>query len=162
MRQEELLEIALEQERTLYRVARTLLRSDADCADAVQDTLLKAAAHAHRLREAASARAWLTRILVNTCKDMLRRERAHPLISTDAHPGILGALPAPEEGRLNEVMGMLDEMDETLRVPMVLFYVEGFTVREIARTLRIPEGTVKSRLWNGRKTLREMMLEEAL
>ena len=50
MRQEELLEIALEQERTLYRVARTLLRSDADCADAVQDTLLKAAAHAHRLR----------------------------------------------------------------------------------------------------------------
>ena len=57
---------------------------------------------------------------------------------------------------------MLDEMDETLRVPMVLFYVEGFTVREIARTLRIPEGTVKSRLWNGRKTLREMMLEEAL
>ena len=93
---------------------------------------------------------------------VLRREKAHPLISTDAHPGILGALPAPEEGRLNEVMGMLDEMDETLRVPMVLFYVEGFTVREIARTLRIPEGTVKSRLWNGRKTLREMMLEEAL
>ena len=73
MHQEKFLACAMEQERTLYRVAKTLLRSDADCADAVQEALLKGLRGAPLLRSEQYAKTWLTRILINTCKDMLRR-----------------------------------------------------------------------------------------
>ena len=52
------------------------------------------------------------------------------------------------------------EMDEIYRMPILLFYVEGFSIKEISKILKIPEGTVKSRLFAGRAKLRGVLEEE--
>ena len=52
------------------------------------------------------------------------------------------------------------EMDEIYRMPIIMFYIEGFSIKEISRILRIPEGTVKSRLFAGRAKLRSVLGEE--
>ena len=144
MRKDAFLEMALSQERTLYRVAKTLLRSDADCADAVQEALLKALSASGRLRDEQYAKTWLIRILINTCKDMLRKSVRCQTVA------------------LRELYDALQCLDEAMRLPLVLHYLEGFPVKEIARMLRVPEGTIKRRMWQARKELRSMLSEEAI
>ena len=73
------------------------------------------------------------------------------------------------EDALTELLKLVDDrelrdavmgLDEIYRMPILLFYVEGFSIREISRILQIPEGTVKSRLFAGRGKLREVLGEE--
>ena len=156
MRKEAFLEMALSQERELYRVAKTLLSSDADCADVVQEALLKALSAAGRLRNEQYAKTWLIRILINTCKDMLRKSaRRQTVALTELYP-------APDESKQRELYDALQCLDEALRLPLILHYLEGFPVKEIARMLRAPEGTIKRRMWQARKELRAMLSEEAM
>ena len=156
MHQEKFLACAMEQERTLYRVAKTLLRSDADCADAVQEALLKGLRGAPLLRSEQYAQTWLTRILINTCKDMLRRSARTGTVELSEF------YPAPDRTEQRELYDALHALPEELRLPLVLHYLEGFPLREISRMLRVPVGTLKRRMWQGRKELREMLSEEAI
>ncbi|MBR1585061.1 MAG: sigma-70 family RNA polymerase sigma factor [Clostridia bacterium] len=156
MRKEAFIQCALEQERTLYRVAKTILRSDADCADAVQEALLKGLNHAAVLRNECYAKTWLTRILINTCKDMLRKEKRQPTVALSDY------LPAEDRAEQRELYEALQALEEKWRLPLVLHYLEGFSIREIAQMLRVPEGTVKRRLWQARKEMKAMLTEEAI
>ena len=70
--------------------------------------------------------------------------------------------PAPDESEQRELYDALQCLDEALRLPLVLHYLEGFPVKEIARMLRVPEGTIKRRMWQARKELRSMLSEEAI
>lgn len=154
MQRDAFLDLALAQERTLYRVAKSILRSDADCADAVQEALLKALQGAGRLRNKQYAKTWLIRILINTCKDMLRKSaRCQTVTLTDLYP-------APEYSRQQELYDALQALDDPLRLPLVLHYLEGFSIREIAQMLMLPEGTIKRRMWQGRNELRALLSEE--
>ena len=146
MRQEEFVACVEGMERALYRVAKTILRSDADCADAVQE----------RLRSQEYFQTWMTRILINTCKDLLRRRKR---TTTVALPE---SYPAPDGEERRELYDALSAMDEKLRLPLVLHYLEDFSVREIAQMLKTPEGTVKRRLWLARNALRQSLTEEAI
>lgn len=156
MRRDAFLDFALSQERTLYRVAKTLLYSDADCADAVQETLLKALGAAGRLRNEQYVKTWLIRILINTCKDMLRRSVRYQTVT------LTELYPAPDQSEQRELYDALQSLDEALRLPLVLHYLEGFPVKQIARMLKTPEGTIKRRMWQARKELRAMLSEEAI
>ncbi len=157
MQREEFLAEAMACERTLYRVAKTILRSDFDCADAVQEALLKGLKNAPMLREKQYVKTWLTRILINTCKDMLRRAgRARTVSLSDA-------CSAADRNLENiELYDALQALDEKLRIPVVLHYLEGFPTEEIARMLKITDGLVRRRLWQARKELREILKEEAI
>lgn len=140
-------------ERKLYHVARTFLRSDADCEDAVQEALLRAWKNRDSLREPQFFDTWLVRILINECRNLHRRRP--PTMPFEAAE----AAPAPEvEG--TAILAVLDGLSEKLRLSMVLHYVEGYPVEEIAKLLRIPAGTVKWRLHQGRRQLRERMGRE--
>lgn len=80
MDKEEFTRAVLEYESTLYRVAKSMLGSEADCADAAQNALLRAWEKQHTLRDTAYFKTWLTRILINECRAMLRqRARFAPL-----------------------------------------------------------------------------------
>ena len=138
-------------ERRLYRVARTMLHSDADCEDAVQEALLRAWAKRSSLREERFFETWLIRILINECKNIYRRK---PRTQTEV-PETLAAPPAD-----GELMDALMNLPEKYRIPMELHYIEGYGVSEIARMLRIPDGTVKWRLSRGRALLRTELGEE--
>lgn len=139
--------LALDCERTLYRVSRTVLRSDEDCADAVQEALLKAWRNVGTLRRPEYFRTWLVRITLNECYSLCRRYRATaPLEETDC------ATQGDADGALDLRVAIF-ALPERLRVAVVLVYVEGFTISEAARALGVPQGTIKSRLARARAKL---------
>ncbi len=134
---------------TLYGVARTYMHQDADCADAVQESILKAWACLPTLKEEAYFRTWVIRILINECKSMLRRKKR--MMSVAEVPD---AIAAPSTD--TELYTAIKSLDEKYRIPLALFYCEGYTVEEIARILHLPKGTVTSRLFRGREKLRQV------
>lgn len=148
MDKEEFTRAVLEYESTLYRVAKSMLGSEADCADAAQNALLRAWEKQHTLRDTAYFKTWLTRILINECRVMLRQRARFVPLEEEAAEGEIA--PERDSGLYEAVMGL----DVKYRVPFVLYYIEGFRTREIASMLKLPEGTVKTRLRRAREILR--------
>ena len=136
---------------TLYRVACTQLRQRADQEDAVQECLLRAWHKRHTLREERYLQTWLIRILINECHRIQRRGKRTVLQDEMA-------LPAYDQPTY--LRDVFVSVPENYRLPMLLHYMEGMSVAETARTLRIPQGTVKSRLARGRKALTAILGEE--
>lgn len=151
-------EAVLAAEGTLYRIAKSILREDADCADAVQEAILKAYISLNRLRETRYFKTWLCRILIRECYKIFRkREKTVSL----AEAGELTA--AVQEIGESPLYDIIMALDQRLRPVVVMHYIEGFSTQEIAAALGIPQGTVKSRLSRARKQLKEdVMKEEAL
>ncbi len=142
-------------ERQLYRVARSYLANDADCADAVQEALARAWAKRHTLREEALFGTWLTRILINECKTSLRKLRRTVPMAEPPDAG-RGSPPEPDTG----LRGALFGLEVKYRVPLVLSVLDGYTLREIAGLLHLPEGTVKTRVSRAKQQLRKTITQE--
>ena len=148
------LEKMREAETSLYPVACAILDSETDRRDALQETALRAWEHRRSLRNEAYFKTWVTRIAVNVCRDILRKSRRVTPVET------LPDTPAPETPR--ELYATIESLPERLRLPLVLHYLEGYSVEETARVLGLPSGTVKFRLHEARKALRiELDGEEA-
>lgn len=137
---------------TLYRVASAQLRQQADREDAVQECLRKAWEMRHRLRDERYLQTWVIRILLNECHTMQRR-MGRTLPAQD----IPAVQHEPETGPLKTA---LLQLEERYRVPILLHYIEGYSVAEVAGILRVPQGTVKTWLSRGRKALKAILDEE--
>lgn len=138
---------------TLYRVTCLQLPQRADREDAVQETIRKAWEKRDALRDDTLLKTWVIRILLNECHDIrLRNSRSLP---TDEIPGL--HTPPPEHNDLTDALARLDDMH---RLPILLHYIEGYSIDEVAQMLQIPAGTVKSRLARGRARLRTLLDEE--
>lgn len=139
-------------ERSLYCVSRSILRSDADCADAVAEAISKAWAARARFREGAPFRPWITRILINECRNIQRqRMRVLP---------VAVVFDRAEPARGEQLQDALSALPDQLRLPLVLHHLEGFSVAEIAAMLKTPSGTVKWRLSRARAQMRVLLSEE--
>lgn len=132
---------------TLYRVSATLLTQMYDREDAIQECIYKALAKREKLKSDDAMQAWVVRILINECYQQMRRRKR--LIPMETPPE--GEV---EPGADAAVRQALMRLKPELRVPLVLRYIEGYKVEEIAAILRLPAGTVKSRLSRGRRALR--------
>ena len=139
-------------ERRLYRIARTMLPQECDCEDAVQEALLRAWDRRETLRQEAYFDTWLIRILINQCKTFYRRRPPEPAELTEDNPQVTS-----EETPLLEALMALPHKQ---RVTLELHYIEGYSVAETARILRLPEGTVKWRLKRGRELLKQSLNRE--
>ena len=136
---------------TLYWVAKTMLRSGHDCADAAQQAILRAWEQLDSLRSTRYFKTWLVRILINECSTILRRQqRLAPYDAAAAE-----AIPAPAADDYSDLYAAITVLEEKLRLPVELYYLEGFKTREIAGMLGIPENTVKTRLRAAREHLRK-------
>ncbi|HCI51316.1 MAG TPA: RNA polymerase subunit sigma [Clostridiales bacterium] len=133
-------------EGTLYHVTCAMLREEYDRRDAMQETALRAWEKQSTLRREEYFGTWAVRICINVCKDIRRKSK--PIMSTDDVPEI----PAPQGD--TDFRLMLDNLPDTLRLPVVLYYLDGLTVAETAQALGVPVGTVKFRLHQARKKLR--------
>ena len=149
-------EEALKLERLLYRISYSMLSNNEDCADAVQEALTKAWQGRDSLRNQRSFRVWLTKILVNTCNDMLRKRKKRNwlLLQDDTN---LVSPPETEDNGMEQALGGLSPEH---RAVIVLHYLEGYKVREIAQILSIPSGTVKTRLLYARTSLQKRMRQD--
>ena len=145
--QAEFVRLIQESNSLMYNVARTMLRSDADCSDAIQDTILCAWRSLNRLRNPTYFRTWLVRILLNQCKSQLRRRRNDYRI--DGH-----AAAECVDPETLAIRNAVEALPEKLKPVVVLYYYEDFSVDQIAKALSIPQGTVKSRLAIARNHLR--------
>ena len=137
----------LESEPMLYRIACALLRSEADRQDAMQETALKAWKNRASLREEQYFRTWISRIMVNECHNLHRKNSRYVPVEE------LPDRPAPDSGE-QETRLMLESLPEKQRIPLVLHYLEGFSLEEIARVQHISLALVKYRMHQARKALR--------
>ena len=142
-------------ERLMYHVSRSILERDADCADAVQETLTRAWQRRSSLRSPDKFKPWLMKILVNTCRDILRRQSRQTLMADE---DLIGE-EAPPDDPLS-VREAIECLKPEWRTVILLHYLEGCSVSEISQMLRIPQGTVKSRLMYARKRLCALMKED--
>jgi RNA polymerase sigma-70 factor (ECF subfamily) len=146
-----------------YRVARSVVRNTADAEDIVQEAVLRAYRRFDRLRDRSRFRAWLVRIAFRLALDRLRsgkrRELRDTLWSQPEHRP--PAVNAEDLAASNEFQAHLDkalaELPEKLRLVLLLAAMEGHTIDEIAATLGISSGTVKSRIFYARRQLAEKL-----
>lgn len=140
---------------TLYRVSCTILPQLCDREDAVQSAIEKALRKRTLLRNDAAMEAWLIRILMNECYQLLRRRKRETLFDD------IPSLRETAQDARPDIYQLFTSLEEKYRLPMVLYYVEGYTVEECARMLRLGKNTLKSRLHRGRQLLRQNIdLEE--
>ncbi len=140
---------------TLYRVSASILHGHSDREDAIQETIFKALRKREKLRDDGAMKSWVTRILVNECYLILRRQKRE-------RPREILPEPKPQPGADPEAFELLFALDDSLRLPMVLYYVEGYSVKEIAGILRVSQGTVKSRMARARRLMKaELTQKEA-
>ena len=135
----------------LYRLALSILHNETDAEDAVQQAAVNTWRARERLRHG-SERAYLTRVLINVCRD-IQRHRMRIVLTNDFEY----ALENPSDGTLRSA---LDRLPEKLRTPLLLMYMEGWHELEIASALHITPYAVKSRLRRARAALAQLMKEE--
>ena len=141
-----------------FRVAYSVLRHREDAEDIVQDVLTKAYRNLWQLRNRDRLRAWLVRmtwrLAINRRRSNVRRQgREQAPVDEAAPPTSEDQLLSVE--RSSRLWKAIDLLPEKLRIVVVLASIEEHDLAEVASALRIPEGTVKSRLFEARKQLRE-------
>lgn len=160
----------------LYRVARRYTRSNVDAEDLVQDTMMKAYKGFRGYQDGTNIRAWLLQILTNTWINSYQRAQRRPdeLLSEDITDAQLAqysrhssaGLPSAELLALesmgdHEIRLAIEQLNSDQRLVVYYADVEGLRYKEIAEILGIPEGTVMSRLYRGRRTLRTLLARVA-
>lgn len=161
MTKEEFAQVVLDSTDSLYRISKSILKYDADCEDAVQEAITIAFEKLYTLRKDCYARTWLVRIVMNECYKIARRkEREYATEQSDMLKQQEKSEPTGLKLEQSDVYQALLTLEERQRVVLVLFYVEEYSLKEIARITNVPVGTVKSRLNRGRKQLRKWFEEE--
>ena len=144
-----------EHSHSMFRAARAILDCDADVEDAVGEAVLLAWQALPKLKNQAAARRWLLKITVNCAYGQRRSQQRVVYMDDLSHAA--GSAPLPEPSGLWDAVLRLPE-DQRLAV--MFYYYEDMPVAEIAKTLGVAQGTVKSRLSRGRERLRALLREE--
>lgn len=147
-------------EKRLYNYIRRMVANAADAEDLFQEAFLRIYRHRNRFREGAPFRPWAYRIATNLCRDHLRKQRRRGSVSLDAPANSNGLSlldraesPAPgpvelaEEAELAErLAAAVDRLSVKHRAVFLMARYDGMEYKEIAQALRVPVGTVKSRM----------------
>jgi RNA polymerase sigma-70 factor, ECF subfamily len=154
---------------TLVHLATSVLGDAAEAQDAAQETLIAAANALHRYRGESSLKTWLFAIALNVCRKHLRRRRGRTLLT-----GVLEKLhihsphaPTAEQAVDQSLAGQalwaaVNALSEPYRLPILLRYLHGLSVREIAHMLNTSESAISVRLHHARRTLHERLKADYL
>ena len=143
----------------LFRTARRVLGNQSDAEDVVQETFVQAWKSFGRFELGTNCRAWLYKIMFHVIQHHRRKWFGFNLRSTrdenvELEASLVYEPPVPQELTDEDVIAAVDRIPEHFRAVLLLADVQEFSYKEIAETLRIPAGTVMSRLSRGRKLLR--------
>jgi len=145
----------------LLRLATVIVGNPSDAHEVTQEALISAWAHLPSLRESDRFDAWLNRIVVNSCRNALRKRRR--VREIDLSAGELIETEDANEARRRQraILAAFDRLSVEERHILVLHHLDDLSVDAIAHQLRVPIGTAKSRLWRARRAL-ERALEAEL
>ncbi len=138
---------------SLYRVAASYLRGESDRLDAVSEAIARAWEKRETLRDEALFSTWMTRILIRVCVDIQRRQKRMTPVDT------LPETPTGEDS-CAVLREAVDSLPQKLRTMVVLYYMEGYEVLEVARIMGTTKGAVCAGLSRAREKLRAMLGEE--
>ena len=123
MTKEELGALIIDSERHMYVTARAILSDDEDCADAIQETIVKAFSKINSLKQDAYAKTWLIRILINECYNVLRQKSRQ--IPMDMETEMAGKV-AAESQDYSDLYRAVSRLQEELKLPVVLYYLQSY------------------------------------
>lgn len=146
----------------LFRYAYRLSGATQEAEDLTQEAFLQAQKMLHQLRDPASAKSWLFTILRNAYLHRVRAEKQSRFVSLDGVAEIAdranASLPVVDSAQLQSA---LNELPEVFRTPVILYYFEDFSYKEIAEQMNVPLGTVMSRLARAKTFLRQRLMDHA-
>ena len=138
----------------IFRLAYSYTKNHFDADDVTQNVLLQLYKTDKAFQSEAHLKNWLMRVTVNHCKNLFRAPwRKHE--NLDNYANTL----AFEEDASRDLFRTVMGLDKKYRVTLLLHYYEGYTIREIAKIMDIPEKTVSTRLARGRKILKDLIAE---
>lgn len=134
----------------LYKMGKSILKNDEDIGDAIQDTILTAYEKLHTLKEEKFFDTWVVRIFINKCNYILKKSKKTINIEEVYNIG------SKDEKIQNlELKEAINTLKEDYRIVITLYYIVGFSIKEICSILDEKEGTIKSRLCRARNVLRD-------
>ena len=144
----------------LYRFAFSLAHSEAQACDLTQETFRKFAVKASQIDSPSKVKTWLFTTLYREFIDGHRRDSRLQPLDTEEHE-ISTVVEADQADKFDGTVAReaLSKIDEAFRAPLVLFYLQDHSYREIADILGVPLGTVMSRISRGRALLREILTD---
>src|SRR3989449_9481621 len=144
---------------TLYQFAFSLTRNEDDACDLTQQTFYTWARKGHQLRDASKVKTWLFTTLYHEFLEKRRRQVRFPHYELSEVKDDLPRVSPMTVNQLDSsaVLRALAQLDQTFQAPLSLFYLEDCSYKEIAEILRIPIGTVKSRISRGIVQLHETL-----
>jgi RNA polymerase sigma-70 factor (ECF subfamily) len=143
----------------LYRYAYRLSASSVDAEDLTQEAFCTAQLKLGQLRDPECAKPWLFRILRNAYLGRLQDQKRENCVSLDGIGDVAEPLPEPlPEIDPEKLQRALNELPEKFRTPIILYYFEDFSYRDIAEQMELPIGTVMSRLARAKAYLRSRLL----
>jgi RNA polymerase sigma factor, sigma-70 family len=137
----------------LYHISWSMLSDNEDCADAVQEALMKAWQTRSALRKRSAFKAWMAQIQYNVCRDMVRKrqKQAYVPLAPEHAAAMTTSMSELSFGEL------LQQLSPDHRAVVILHYLEGYRVEEIADMTECPVGTVKTRLMHARAHLKKTL-----
>lgn len=151
MSQEEYIRQAWALRGSMLRLACSIMREQHDAEDAVQEAIVAAWKRLDTLKDERAFKTWMMRIVMNTCRSILRKRRRYVLLDSVELPML------EEDSARDALWESVCALEERLRLPIVLHYYEGFQIEEIAKILHRPAGTIATRMRRAR-----LLLQEAL
>ncbi|MEI5990100.1 hypothetical protein A5881_001593 [Enterococcus termitis] len=146
--QEAFIQLIQEYEIVLYNMARRFLSNEQDIADVLQETVITAYQKMDQLKNPKYFNTWICRIMINHCKKSLNLESSFDI---EDYPFLVDRQETEHLGMNDLLLGL----KPIYRIPLVLYYYNGFSVKEISEILTEPTGTIKSRLARGRALLQK-------
>lgn len=156
MEKEQFVQLILKAEPTLFHIAYSILHDEQNCADAVSEAVVKAYANKDSLREIRYFKTWIVRIVINECYAFLRKQKKYSPISEEFVKNIEDSKHFVKEEYL-DLYRAIDKLRNKDKICVLLYYMEDYSVHQISQILKIPEGTVKSRLKRARVALKGML-----
>lgn len=138
----------------LFRISIVILRNKYDAEDAIQETVLKYIQKAPSFESADHEKAWLIRVVTNQCRDIQRFQLRHPSVCIEdldiciSHPESCGIIEA------------LMSIPQKFKIVLLLYYMEDYSIKEIASIIKKSPSAVKMRLQKGRKLLEKKYRKE--
>ena len=141
----------------IYRVAFSQAKNHSDSEDITQEVFLKIIRHDMRYQSMEHERAWIVRVTINLCRDLLKSKWHKTSVSmeevSEAQRGSCENFTEIQD----DMMWAVLQLPEKYRNCLYLFYYEDYTIKEIAQSLEMPENTVKTNLKRGRQALKEFL-----
>jgi len=141
---------------SLFRLSLVMLRNESDAEDAIQDTMIRYLQKAPNFQNADHEKAWLFKVCTNICHDMLRYRKRHPQVDIDTQYHLT------EKEIDASLLDALMELPEKFKLVLILYYVEGYRIHEIAEIIERSPSAVKMRLQKGRNLLENTYRKEYL